>query len=405
MFSVKKYYLTFQIGSMKESVYPLLGTTTIGRGADNTITVPDPKVSRHHAKLSFQDRTWIVEDLGSANGITVEGKRIEKLVLKTGDTFKLGEIAFSLLDHGTPDARDQFTQTVEILSASAADLEVLDDKRKTDFWHKRLHNVIATIPFFPCLDEKEHRLLTDTATLHGIKPGEIIIREGDPGRSIYAVLSGRVKVFLRDYRGSELELANLGESEFFGEMSFLTGKPRSAYVMAKEPAMVIELNYKSMRKLVQENSAAKKVLLDYYHDRLKNNEEKRSKGGLEERRKHPRLKLRLPVNLELVSTNTTEDPAGQNSWKAISVDISLSGILLGVPEAETGTFRPTQQIQLEIGLTEALEKVRTSGTIRYVKSAGRDKKIPLLAIEFVDMTPADSNKLREFIYGKDHLTD
>ena len=160
-----------------------------------------------------------------------------------------------------------------------------------------------------------------------------------------------------------------------------------------------------MRKLVQENSAAKKMLLDYYHDRLKNNEEKRSKGGLEERRKHPRLKLRLPVNLELVSTNTTEDPAGQNSWKAISVDISLSGILLGVPEAETGTFRPTQQIQLEIGLTEALEKVRTSGTIRYVKSAGRDKKIPLLVIEFVDMTPADSNKLREFIYGKDHLTD
>jgi CRP-like cAMP-binding protein len=402
---MKKYYLTFQIGSMKKSVYPLLGPTTIGRGADNTITVPDPTVSRNHAKLSFQDGTWIVEDLGSANGITVEGKRVEKSVLKPGDTFQLGEIAFSLKDHGTPDASDQFIQTVEILSASAADLEVLDDKEKAEFWHKRLHNVIATIPFFSCLDAKEHRLLTDTATLHGIKAGEMIIREGDPGRSIYAVLSGRVKVFLRDYRGSELELANLGESEFFGEMSFLTGKPRSACVMATEPAMVMELSYSNMRKLVQENSAVKKVLLDSYHDRLRSNKEKRSKGGMEERRKHPRLKVRLPVNLKLIPVDKTRDQAGQSLWKVVSVDISLSGILLGIPKADMGTFHSKQQVQLEIETTEVWGKICAAGTIRYVKSAGRDKKIPLLAIEFVDMTPADTNKLREFIYGKDHLTD
>jgi len=390
---------------MKESVYPLLGPTTIGRGADNTITVPDPTVSRHHAKLSFQDGTWIVEDLGSANGITVEGKRIEKLVLKPGDTFKLGEIAFSLLNHGTPDARDHFTQTVEILSASAVDLEVLEDKEKAEFLHKRLQDAIAAIPFFSCLEAREHRLLTDTAILHGFSDGDMIIREGDPGRSIYAVLSGRVKVFLRDYQGTELELVNLGESEFFGEMSFLTGKPRPAYVMAIEPTMVMELSYPSMRKLVQENSAVRKVLIDSYYDRLISNKEKRSKRGMEEGRKHPRLKIRLPVNLKLVRVDKTRDQTGQSSLKAVSLYISLSGILVGVPRADTDKFHSKQQLQLEIGLTEALGKVRTSGTIRYVKSAGRDKKIPLLAIEFVDMIPADTKKLRDFIYGKDHLTD
>jgi len=248
-------------------------------------------------------------------------------------------------------------------------------------------------------------LLTDTATLHGIKAGEMIIREGDPGRSIYAVLSGRVKVFLRDYRGSEVKLATLGESEFFGEMSFLTGKPRSACVMATEPTMVMELSYTSMRKLVQENSAVKKVLLDYYHDHLRSNKEKRSKGGMEERRRHPRLKERLPVNLKLLPGNKTRDQAGQSFWKAVSVDISLSGILLGIPKADMGTFHSKQQVQLEIELREVWGKVRTSGTIRQVKPAGRDKKIPLLAIEFVDMSPADIGNLREFIYGKDQLTD
>jgi CRP-like cAMP-binding protein len=397
MFALTKYYLTFQLGSMKESVYPLMGPTTIGRGADNTITVPDPTVSRNHAKLGFQDGEWIVEDLGSANGIYIEGKRVEKLVLKPGDTFKLGEIAFSLLDYGTPDARDQFTQTVEILSASAADLEILDDKEKAEFWHKRLHNVIATIPFFSCLDAKEHRLLTETATLHGIKAGEIIIKKGDPGRSIYAVLSGRVKVFLRDYRERELELSTLGESDFFGEMSFLTGKPRSAYVMATEPTMVMELSYTTVRKLVQENSAAKKVLLDSYYDRLRSNKEKRSKGGMEERRKHPRLRVRLPVSLKRIPADETHDQLSQSLWQAVSVEISLSGILLGVPKADMGTFHSKQQVQLEIRLTEALEKVRTLGIIRQVKPAGQNKNIPLVAIEFVDISPADTNKLRELI--------
>ena len=105
--------------------------------------------------------------------------------------------------------------------------------------------------------------------LHGFKAGEIIIREGDPGRSIYVVLNGRVKVFLRDYHGSELELDILSKSEFFGEISLLTGKPRSASVAAIDSTMVMELNYDSMRKLVHENPAAKDVLLEYYVDRLK----------------------------------------------------------------------------------------------------------------------------------------
>jgi len=402
---MKKYYLTFQIGSMKKSVYPLLGPTTIGRGADNTITVPDPTVSRYHAKLSFQDGTWIVEDLGSANGITLEGKRVEKSVLKPGDTFKLGEIAFSLQDHGTPDASDQFIQTVEILSASIEDLVILDEKEKAAFWNKRLEDAVARIPFFSSLDAVEHKLLTDTATLHGLKAGEVIIREGDPGRSIYVVLNGQVRMFIREYQGKEIELAVLGESEFFGEISFLTGKPRLAYVMATETTMLMELSYTSMRKLVQENSAAKKVLLDYYHDRLKSTREKLSKRGMEEKRRHPRLKVRLPVNLKLLPVNKARDQAGQSFWKAVSVDISLSGILLGVPKADMGTFHSKQQVQLEIELKELWGKIRTLGIIRRVKPVGSDKKIPFLAIEFVDMPPADISKLREFIYGKDHLID
>ena len=52
---MKQSYLAFEIGSMQKTVYPLLGPTTIGRSADNTITLPDPTTSRNHAAHGLVD--------------------------------------------------------------------------------------------------------------------------------------------------------------------------------------------------------------------------------------------------------------------------------------------------------------------------------------------------------------
>ncbi|MGB5921767.1 MAG: cyclic nucleotide-binding domain-containing protein, partial [Syntrophobacteria bacterium] len=115
--------------------------------------------------------------------------------------------------------------------------------------------------------------------LHGFSAGEIIIREGDPGRSIYVILNGRVRVFTRDYEANEEELAILEEGQFFGEMSFLTGKSRSAYVSALDTSMLMELSFTSMRKLIRGNLKVKEVLLDYYRDRQRTVKEKGDKMG------------------------------------------------------------------------------------------------------------------------------
>jgi pSer/pThr/pTyr-binding forkhead associated (FHA) protein len=264
---------------MKKTVYPLLGPTTIGRDANNTITIPDPTVSRNHAKLFLQGKSWIVEDWESANGITTDGKQVEKLVLKSGLTFQLGEIAFTFQEDKTSEVRDEFTETVEILLASVENLDILDEKEKAEFWTNRLQDVISSIPFFSSLDVLEHKKLTDTATLHGFNGGEMIIRQEDPGRSIYVVLNGRVRVFNRDHYGNQLELAILGESEFFGEISFLTGQPSPANVEAVDKSMLLELSYTSMREVVNKNAKVKKVLLKYYRKRLRDIKERCANQG------------------------------------------------------------------------------------------------------------------------------
>jgi len=385
---------------MKKAVYRLLGSTKIGRGSDNTITVQVPSVSRNHAKVTLQDDTWIVEDLKSTNGIMINGKLVDKHALKSNDIFKLGEIEFCFIENETPKDSARLADTVEVLLASAAYLDILGEKKSAEFWTERLRDVIAGIPFFSFLDPVERNKLTDTATLHGFKAGEMIIRKGDPGRSIYVVLNGRVRVFLRDYHGSELELDILSKSEFFGEISLLTGKPRSASVAAIDSTMVMELSYTPMRKLVQENPAVKEVLLEYFYDRLNKIKAKRSEIGMEERRRDPRVNEQLPVLIVMMPNTTPTDQVKSRSWEAESVDISKNGILVKVPEAKPEEFQPNDQVLLEIDLEADQGKVRTAGIVRRAMLYEMEKRTTLVGIKFLGMIETDSKKLNDFVCGE-----
>jgi hypothetical protein len=62
----------------------------IGRSRDCDVTLEDPNASRRHAELRNQDGHWIVTDLGSTNGVKVNGRRVEEAVLQPGDELALG---------------------------------------------------------------------------------------------------------------------------------------------------------------------------------------------------------------------------------------------------------------------------------------------------------------------------
>ena len=62
----------------------------LGRSRDADVQIEDPNVSRRHAELRRQGDTWMVADLGSTNGVKVNGRRVEHAVLKPGDEITLG---------------------------------------------------------------------------------------------------------------------------------------------------------------------------------------------------------------------------------------------------------------------------------------------------------------------------
>jgi pSer/pThr/pTyr-binding forkhead associated (FHA) protein len=73
--------------------FDLKGKMNIGRAPDNQIVLTDPTVSRHHAWIREQEGSFLVFDIGSANGTFVNDERVEApRVLENGDTVRFGEV-------------------------------------------------------------------------------------------------------------------------------------------------------------------------------------------------------------------------------------------------------------------------------------------------------------------------
>jgi type IV pilus assembly protein PilB len=85
-------------------------------------------------------------------------------------------------------------------------------------------------------------------------PAEVIVREGAPGVSMYILKSGLVEVRKKDpATGIDFLVAQLSEGSAFGEMSLLTGKPRTATVTTVQPTIVFTLTRADFRNLLTQH--------------------------------------------------------------------------------------------------------------------------------------------------------
>ncbi len=104
--------------------------------------------------------------------------------------------------------------------------------------HERVCRAIAAVPAFAGLPADCHQALAAAAHERMYGDGETIVREGDQGGSMFFVQRGRVSItFGPDNR----QVAVTDAGGYFGEMSLLTGEPRSATVRAAGDSTVIEV--------------------------------------------------------------------------------------------------------------------------------------------------------------------
>jgi hypothetical protein len=95
-----------------------------------------------------------------------------------------------------------------------------------------------------------------------------IIEEGDSGDSMFIIRSGKTSV-VTHILGREIELAVLDEGDVFGEVGFLTGRPRTAAVIAVGPVEVYEISRLDIEKLLETNPEIIARIEDFYETRVR----------------------------------------------------------------------------------------------------------------------------------------
>ncbi len=114
--------------------------------------------------------------------------------------------------------------------------------------------------------------------LRFVAPEEGIIREGDPGNSLFAVLEGRLKVVRPVERTEPFTgifwdtIAELGEGAWFGEASLLTGAPRNATVVAETACELVEIPKVAFEQSIRQNPDVLERLVDLMETRARSSE-------------------------------------------------------------------------------------------------------------------------------------
>ena len=100
------------------------------------------------------------------------------------------------------------------------------------------------------------------------KNGEIIIKQGTLGNCLYVIQEGRVEV-ISENNGVEVKVAELGETEFFGEMGLFEKDVRSCTVRAIGDAKVLTIDKKNFYKSIHQDSTLAYRLLEKMSNRLR----------------------------------------------------------------------------------------------------------------------------------------
>ncbi len=117
------------------------------------------------------------------------------------------------------------------------------------------------------LSRDEFRQVVAKLNLRHFEEGAVVVKEGDPGDSLFIVVHGEVRVLTRTHANTEVFLANLGEGEFFGEIALLTGKPRTATIITNTRSELLELTKEDYEKIIARYPNVKTVVEEFHLQR------------------------------------------------------------------------------------------------------------------------------------------
>ena len=115
---------------------------------------------------------------------------------------------------------------------------------------EQIFGMIGHSPFFAELDREDVGVLAGFMQVYRARPGEVIIREGDPGDYMLLLIQGQIDILKKGQRRNEQHMTTVLPGMTVGEMSMIDGEPRFATCIAKEIATFAVLTRDNMVKII-----------------------------------------------------------------------------------------------------------------------------------------------------------
>ena len=120
--AIPQAYLELVGPPVAGKAFPLLPVNLLGRAADNTIVLDENTVSARHARLSYQQGQWWLEDQGSKNGSGVNELDLqEPLVVTLGDRIRIGSVLLVLRGGPMPQTLEPTQEQAPAMEESVED--------------------------------------------------------------------------------------------------------------------------------------------------------------------------------------------------------------------------------------------------------------------------------------------
>ena len=129
--------------------------------------------------------------------------------------------------------------------------------------------ILKTVPLFSLFSDHQLAALFPAIQHRSYPRHSFMLRAGEKSDALYIILSGRAKIVIDDGEGREVTLTTIGPSEFFGEMSLIDEKPRSASVEALEPCEVLYISKPAFMSCLKDNFDAAMLILKSVVGRLR----------------------------------------------------------------------------------------------------------------------------------------
>jgi serine/threonine-protein kinase len=109
---------------------------------------------------------------------------------------------------------------------------------------------LATVSGFSVIEPDDLEQISALMEQRVFRPGQYLIRRGEPGDAMYVIRNGHVRVPLLDSSGNERSVFRLAEGDCVGEMALLTGEPRNADVIAETDVRAVVIHRAVLRPML-----------------------------------------------------------------------------------------------------------------------------------------------------------